>query len=261
MVDELIAGATSPTYTLTPTDVGRQIYCKVRATNVAGFAVATAIAVGPIAANLPFNTVVPVASAPGPLGEGVTVNCTAGDWTGTAPITLSYQWVRYTVGPIEGATAPSYVLTAADIGFFVFCQVTATNVGGSVTIASNALGPVPGAGVAPSVITAPSIADDTPTEAEALVCNPGVWDGDATITFSYEWHRTDAAVGSPPAIITAPVVTPEPVVEGEPLTCALGTWSGDPTITYSYEWHRVDVPIGTGVTGQPVGLLLSITKP
>jgi hypothetical protein len=261
MPDELIIGATSPTYTLTPTDVGRHLYCKVRATNVAGFAIATAIAVGPIVANLPTNSVAPVASSFAPLAEGVAVSCTTGTWAGTAPITLSYQWVRYTVGAIGGATASTYVLTAADVGFFVFCQVTATNVAGSLTVSSNTLGPVPGAGVAPSVTTAPSIADTTPSEAEGLVCDPGVWDGDATITFSYEWHKTTAAVGVPPSLVTAPEVSPEPATEGVDLVCTTGTWSGDPTITFSYEWHRVDVPTGSGVTGQPVGLLLTITKP
>jgi hypothetical protein len=261
MADELIEGATSPTYTLTPVDVGRHLYCKVRATNVAGFAIATAVAVGPITANLPVNTVAPVASAPTAPAEDVVASCTTGTWIGTAPITFAYQWVRYTVGPIEGETLSTYLLSSEDIGFYVFCQVTATNVGGPVTVSSNVLGPVAGPGLPPSVTTAPSIADDTPAEAAPLTCAPGTWAGDATITFSYEWHRTDAGIGVPPAIVTAPEVGPEPATEDEPLTCTTGTWSGDPTITYSYEWHAVDVPTGTGVTGQPVGLLLTITKP
>jgi hypothetical protein len=261
MADELIEGATNPTYTLTPVDVGRHLYCKVRATNVAGFAVATAVAVGPITANLPTNTIPPNASAPTAPAEDVTASCTTGTWIGTAPISFAYQWVRYTVGPIEGETASTYLLSAEDIGFYIFCQVTATNVAGSVTVNSNTLGPVAGPGIAPSVTTMPSIADDAPTEATDLVCDPGVWDGDAPITFSYEWHQTDAGVGVPPAIVTAPTVGPEPATEGIDLTCTTGTWSGDPTITYSYEWHAVDVPTGSGVTGQPVGLLLTITKP
>jgi hypothetical protein len=217
MADELISGASSPAYTLTALDVGRTLYCRVKATNVAGFASVDTVPVGPItpigSVTPPVNTTPPNASVPSYPTQGMMASSTTGAWAGTEPITYSYQWVRYTVGPIAGAVSSTYILTAADVGFYVLCQVTATNAVGAVTVGSNALGPIAAisGGTAPSVITSPSIADHTPTE-------------------------------------------------GSPLTCAPGSWAGDAPITFSYEWHRVDAPV-EGVTGQPVGLLLTITKP
>lgn len=91
----------------------------------------------PLAA--PVNTVAPVASGTPAVGE--TLSTTNGTWTGNPAPTFTYQWfVDSTIVP--GATSSSYVVQAGDVGFNVFCRVTATNTQGSASADSNSLGPV-----------------------------------------------------------------------------------------------------------------------
>lgn len=72
----------------------------------------------------PVNTVAPVASGTAIVGQ--TLSVTDGTWTGTAPITYTYQWKRNNVD-IGGATNATYVLQAADLGKSIKCTVTASN--------------------------------------------------------------------------------------------------------------------------------------
>jgi hypothetical protein len=87
-------------------------------------------------------------------GVGKTLRTTNGSWSTSASFT--YQWLRcvkgyracadpsdpstYTV--IQGATAPTYKLVAADGGHIVMALVTATNVAGSASALSSGKGPV-----------------------------------------------------------------------------------------------------------------------
>lgn len=48
MPDEAIPGATSSTYDITEDDVGRELYCKVTATNAYGSGSADSNTIGPI---------------------------------------------------------------------------------------------------------------------------------------------------------------------------------------------------------------------
>jgi len=69
-----------------------------------------------------------------------TLTTTNGSWTETPSIT--YQWQRSTNGGssftnISGAISSSYVLQSVDSSFIVRCQVTATNIYGSLTSVSN----------------------------------------------------------------------------------------------------------------------------
>lgn len=84
----------------------------------------------------PSNTMAPVIS--GTQVVGSSLSSTTGTWTGTAPITYTYQWYRG-VTLISGATSSSYTLVQADAGNAsnITCQVTATNGGGSATATSN----------------------------------------------------------------------------------------------------------------------------
>lgn len=86
--------------------------------------------------NLPVNTVAPVVSGTGVVGQ--TLTTTDGTWSGTLPITFTYQWQRNS-SPISGATSQTYVLVSADAGTNVRCVVTATNINGSASAASNAI--------------------------------------------------------------------------------------------------------------------------
>ena len=143
----------------------------------------------------PVNTAAPVAS--GTPTEGETLSCTTGTWTGTMPITYSYQWWR-TNGPgitaIGGATASTYTLTATEVGEDVWCVVTATNVAGLATEPSNTVGPIASAAVAPVNTVAP-VASGVVRIGEVLSCTTGTWTGTPTPTITYQWRRDGVDIG------------------------------------------------------------------
>jgi hypothetical protein len=95
---------------------------------------ATAITNGLANAIPPVNTVAPVVSGTGTVGQ--TLSCTQGTWTYGQ--TYAYQWLR-NGAPIFGATASTRVLSAADSGFSLSCVVTSTNPAGSTSAYSNAI--------------------------------------------------------------------------------------------------------------------------
>jgi hypothetical protein len=74
--------------------------------------------------------------------ERETLTATDGGWTGPTPITTARQWQRCDaqgagcVG-IVGATAPTYLVTSADVGFRLRVFVSATNPGGSASATSD----------------------------------------------------------------------------------------------------------------------------
>jgi hypothetical protein len=120
----------------------------------------TSNSVGPITAS-PVNTVAPAVTGTTIVGE--TLSCTEGTWTGTAPITYTYQWKRGSTS-ISGATSATYVLVQADAGENITCDVTATNSVGTATQASNTVGPIFDANAA-AYITAVESADTQALEA------------------------------------------------------------------------------------------------
>ncbi len=76
---------------------------------------------------------------------GQTLSSTAGSWTGTQPISISYQWQRC-LGrrcvDVPGATRNTRKLAAADAGSKMRMLVAATNAAGRTRAASKQLGPV-----------------------------------------------------------------------------------------------------------------------
>ncbi len=73
----------------------------------------------------PVNTVAPAVT--GTASFGSTLTTTNGTWTGAPAPTFTYQWFRSPSTSISGATSSTYVLVGADVGFGIFCRVTATN--------------------------------------------------------------------------------------------------------------------------------------
>jgi hypothetical protein len=68
--------------------------------------------------------------------QGKTLTADPGKWSGTAPISFSFQWRRCdanggTCAGISGASARLYDLTAADVGHTLRVHVTAKNADGS----------------------------------------------------------------------------------------------------------------------------------
>ena len=80
-------------------------------------------------------TMVTPPSITGPAQVGATLTRVAGTWTGTPPISLSYQWLRCDAGsgcaPIPGATGPTYVVAPADLGKTIRVRETASNGSGT----------------------------------------------------------------------------------------------------------------------------------
>jgi hypothetical protein len=83
----------------------------------------------------PVNTSVPACTGTGTVGFTLTV--TMGIWT-NQPSAYGAQWLRDAV-PILGATKSTYLITAADSGHSLSCQVTAFTGGGSASVTSNAV--------------------------------------------------------------------------------------------------------------------------
>ena len=154
--------------------------------SIATLALAAALVMVPIALAAgapPSNTVKPALS--GTAKEGQVLSTTDGTWTGTAPITFSYQWLRcdpvtWVCPAIAGATGSSYTLTSADIGFKLQSSVTATNVAGQATAKSYASAVVSAA--APSNTAKPALSGMA-KEGQVLSTTDGTWTGTAPITF------------------------------------------------------------------------------
>lgn len=88
-------------------------------------------------ADATFTTVAPLKASPSLSGTpavGSALTCKP-NVTTTAAETVSYQWLSNTL-PIAGATAPSYVIVAANESQHLSCQVTIAGDGGSATATS-----------------------------------------------------------------------------------------------------------------------------
>ena len=148
----------------------------------------------------PTNTAEPRIT--GSAAAGQTLSASQGTWTGS-PTSFAYQWVRCpsngglptgaNCAVIGGATTSQYVVATADVGFRLRVRVTAANADGSATVASNATSRVtaPDAG-RPSNVQAPTLSG-TPAQGQTLRVNPGTWNGQQPITFTFDWLRCDTS--------------------------------------------------------------------
>ena len=155
------------------------------------------------------------ASPPRPIAEPVVtgsaeqgrrLSATRGSWTGSAPLSFAFRWVRCGADGgnpdgsnctfVQGATRSRYDLGNADVGFRMRVRVTATNAEGSRVAASNPTAVVVGGPVNTSIpiVTGTALVDST------LTVQPGGWSGRQPITFAYAWVRCNAAGGECAAI-------------------------------------------------------------
>jgi hypothetical protein len=84
----------------------------------------------------------------------------------------------------------TYTLVAADDNANIRCRVTATDDEGSRSAFSNTLGPVLGA---PLNLVTP-VLSGTEAVGEELSVTDGTWQGQATITFAYQWRRNGSNI-------------------------------------------------------------------
>jgi hypothetical protein len=154
-----ITGATTQTYTLTATDVGHTIRVSETASNTAGPGpAAISPATGVVKASSP-TSAPSLSSRPkltGTTTVGKTLSTSKGAWSGTPPLSYTYQWQRCSPGcaDIPGATGSSYTLTSADQGAKILVIVTAANGAGSRQGRSSEVGPVITAGLTQADIRA-----------------------------------------------------------------------------------------------------------
>jgi Tol biopolymer transport system component len=191
-----IPAATLTNYVATGADIGRRLRVAVTATNSFGTATATSEPSEAVAGVAPMNTVRPNISGVEEVGEQLFAS--TGTWTGSAPITYTYEWRRCNAAgaacaAISGSTSSSYVLQTADLGATIVVAVTAKNAVGSATSLSAPTDVVqPSSGgetaVRPTSTTAPSI-KGVLARGKTLTAVNGTWTGTTPMTFSYQWQR------------------------------------------------------------------------
>jgi serine protease AprX len=167
-----IAGADTPTYAVSPADVGSTLIATVSVSNADGSATADSVATAVVTATAaPAPEVVPPATAvpapeivppappappappesvtrpgiDGTFTAGSELTATPGTWTSSAPLTYTYRWVRCDTGGascVDVATAPTYTPTDGDVGSTLHVVVTAANDGGTASAESLASGRV-----------------------------------------------------------------------------------------------------------------------
>lgn len=190
-----IPGATLTTYLAAAADIGRRLRVVVTATNSFGTATAASEPSAMIAGTAPSNTIRPSISGVEEVGEQLFAS--PGTWTGSIPITYSYQWRRCNTSGsgclvIPSSTSASYTVQATDVGTTFLVAVTATNAVGSATALSPATDVVQaasgGATLRPTSTAAPSI-KGVLARGKTLTAVNGTWTGTTPMTFSYQWSR------------------------------------------------------------------------
>jgi hypothetical protein len=202
-----IAGATASTYALVDGDVGKKVAVQVTATDSNGstsllspsnvvFAGSSPIPTPPV------NTVLPAISGSVQVGQALSAD--TGAWSGTQPITFTYQWQRCSpsCSNITGATSVSYVLQAADQGATIDVVVTGTNSVGNAPATSAQTIPVAAFPGVPSNTVLPSVSG--PAKANStLTASGGTWQGTAPISLAYQWQYSTDGGASWNAIVGA----------------------------------------------------------
>lgn len=114
----------------------------------------------------PLNIVPPSLSGSPVVGQVLT--CSDGTWTGTIPITFTYQWQR-NGSDIIGEISSTYTLVQADAGTSVSCTVYATNIVTTNSVSSDSLSIMDAN--AQAVITAIEGTGAILTSTEKAACN------------------------------------------------------------------------------------------
>ncbi|HTY95730.1 MAG TPA: hypothetical protein VMB91_01730 [Solirubrobacteraceae bacterium] len=189
---EEIPGATAATYTLEAGDVTDSMIVKVTATSSLGTASASSAETPVVGALLPVNLELP--SVIGNLLDGQLLSALSGSWSGTEPITYTYQWLVCDAAgekcsEITKATEPALKLVSGLIGDTVEVVVTATNGAGSTSATSSPTTVVEG--LLPSVGKGPEILGSL-VDGQLLSATSGSWSGSEPITYAYQWLECNA---------------------------------------------------------------------
>jgi alpha-tubulin suppressor-like RCC1 family protein len=197
-----ISGATASTYTQVAADAGLYVTVATTRTNSLGSVVSLA-AVTSVTNRLPTNTVAPSLSGSALLNGVLTVS--TGTWVGYPTPTYTYQWYRCSSaspsvvsGVPSGCTvltyqiSSTYTVTSADLGYYVFGVVTASNSVSTVSVTATALDVSQSA---PVVSTAPSLSGRYET-GNVLTVSAGSWAEYPIGTSTWQWYNCTATVAS-----------------------------------------------------------------
>ena len=183
-----IAGALTPTYTITEDDIGCSVLVQVTGSTLLGSAVAVSPSRGLV--TIVGNTVTPVIS--GSLRVGGTLSVTSGTWVGSP--TLAYRWQSSTDGniwdTISGATSSTYVLTVGQAGLYMRAQVLGSK-SSSVPTAYTIVATSTGTAVVPALNITNSVAPAVTgswTVGTSLSASNGTWSTSGT--FTYQWQSS-----------------------------------------------------------------------
>jgi hypothetical protein len=136
------ANGTQQPYTLVGADAGHTIRVRVTATNADGSTPAESAQTQAVAtatsSAAPKNTALPTISGTARVGQTLTAN--DGSWSGS-PTSFAYQWQRCNAdnvgcADVAGATAKTYRLRLADLGFRLRVKAIAKNAKGTATATS-----------------------------------------------------------------------------------------------------------------------------
>jgi len=191
-----ISGATSQSYDAGSSDVGKTLRVVVTATNSSGSATA---------ASSPTGVVAPAGSAPHPTKQpdphgtaqvGKSVSVDNGSWSGTSPITYSYQWQRCSSSSctnLAGATKSSYDPVTADVGYRLRAIVGAKNSVGSSSAASNLTAVVLAAPAAPANTSRPTVSGPNVNVGTTVTGSVGSWSSAQSVSYAFSWNRCDGS--------------------------------------------------------------------
>ena len=200
--DAEVNGANASTYTLTDADAGKAIRVKVSFTDDAGndeeltSAATGAVVATPPPPNTP-ATGAPTITGTARVGETLTADTTGiSDGDGLNNAAFNYQWLA-DYAEVNGATASSYTLVAADAGKAIRVKVSFTDdAGNDEELSSAATGAVVAASPPPNTpATGLPTITGTARVGETLTSDTtGISDGDGldNATFVYQW-LADAA--------------------------------------------------------------------
>lgn len=118
---------------------------------------------------------------------GATLTASAGTWS-PAPVTLTYQW-RRDGAAISGATASTFVTTAADNGKSLTVTVTGTKARHTTQSRTSAAVTIGGITAGTPTIFGPAL----PQVKSGLTVVPGTW-GPAPVALTYQWYRGTTAI-------------------------------------------------------------------
>jgi len=179
---------------------------------VPGAAVALAVLVAMLVASsatgrsqsAPTNTKEPQIIYVHPIKVDTVLNSDKGKWSGTAPISFQYQWLRCNdngeaCNKITNATGTTYTVVPADERHTLRLDVTASNADGKKTVRANATAQVPVKPGAPAEVTAPTVSGQA-VVGQTLSATSGSWKGTQPISYTYKWQSCNSTLTSCPGI-------------------------------------------------------------